>query len=339
MTTENGWISLEPGDSDTPDTAPDAAPEPDAAPVEQAAAPTETVEAPQVDDDEPDDALTSGDGRKYIPLKALQDEREKVKTLKQQLEQPRQLSPDEQRQIASAQYLAVQLQNRPDILHALQTGQTLTHEQQRTFDRVEATAPHVTAQPVAEFDDAELREVAELQGYYDSNGNPNLDAAKKYLGILDRRAAKLADARVAPLIQRNTQTESERQIEQIAAVAVEMGLTPEEARPVLRELAKANPDMMAQSPEYGLAGVIFAAGMKALQQRQQPQPQAYQPPAAPVEKREPLLVERSTGPAKTAPVSAAERARAKHYGINPKAYERADGLIKQSGGGIIQFEE
>jgi hypothetical protein len=341
MSDNTGWIELEP---DEPVAAPEppASPTPEPEPQAAAAEPEPIVEdAPAQDDDEPDDALTSGDGRKYVPLSALQEAREKNKTLKQQLEQPRALSAEEQRQIESARYLASQLQNRPDILHALRTGETLTREQQRTVDRVEATAPQPVQPPTAEFDESELREVAELQGYYDANGQPNLDAAKKYLGILDRRAAKLADARVAPLIQQHALTESEKQIEKIVGMAADMGVSPEEARPILHELAKANPAMMIESPEYGLAGVIFAAGVKSLQRGKAPAAPAPQTaaPVAPVAKPEPLLVERSIGPARTQPVSAAERARAKHYGINPKAYERAEGLIKSSNGGIIQFEE
>lgn len=343
MTTENGWIELEPDEPAAPEPAPAPIPEPEPV-VEQVAAP-ETAEQPAQDDDEPDDALTSGDGRTYVPLSALREERKKVKELKQQLDQPRALSEEDQRQIESARYLASQLQNRPDIIQALRTGEPLTREQQRTVDRVEATAPQPVA-PVADFDEAELREVAELQGYYDASGNPNLDAAKKYLGILDRRAAKLADARVAPLLQKTVKTESDRQIERLTEAAVEMGVSPEIARPMLQQLAETNPEMMAANPEYGLMAIVAAEGLASLQAKQasRQRGKAPAPPALvhqpdPEPKKEPLLVERSIGPARTPPVSVAERARAKQYGINPKAFERASELITKSNGGIIQFEE
>lgn len=337
--TPAGFISLESDDAPAPAAAPD--PEPAPAPVAEAVEaepePAETPDAPAAEDDEPPDALTSSDGRKYVPISALHREREQAKALKAQLEQPRPLSPAEQRQLESARYIAEQLQNRPDIVAALQSGQPLTREQQRTVDRVEATAPVVVPPPVAEFTPDELREVAELQGYYTAEGAPDLKAAEKYLGILDRRAAKLADSRVQPLILREQTVASDRQVEHIAQMAADMGVSPEDARPVLRELAKANPQLMAESAEYGLAGVIFAAGIQALQQRTQQR--HAPPPAAAAQKPEPLLVERSIGPARTPPVSAADRARAKQYGISPKAYEHTAQLLDRAAGATIVFDE
>lgn len=341
-----GWISLETDDGEPVSQAePEPAQEPEPAAEPEAQADDDTPETPdaepETDDDDPADALTSTDGRKYVPLSALKREREAAKALKAQLEQPRGLSPEEQKQIESARYIAQQLQNRPDILDALQSGRTLTREQQRTVERVEAVAQAPIAAPVAEFTPEELRDVAELQGYYTQDGQPDLKQAERYLGILDRRAAKLADQRVQPLIQREQTAASERQIEQIAQSAAEMGVSPDEVRPVLRELAKANPGMMAESAEYGLAGVIFAAGLKALQARQQaPAPVAPAAPPAPRQpKPEPLMVERSVGPARTPGITPAERTRAKQYGVDPKAFERANELLKRADGGTIVFEE
>jgi hypothetical protein len=336
-----GYISLEneDGSAVAREPEPEPAAEPAAEP-EAAVEPATEPEAPTEEDDdaEPADMLTDGTGRRYVPVSALQREREARKELKRQLAQPRGLSAEEQKQLDSARYIAQQLKGRPDIIEALQSGQRLTREQQRTVERVEEKAGAPIAQPVAQFDDAELREVAELQGYYDASGAPDLKAAERYLGILDRRAAKLADARVAPLLQRDTHNASERQIERIAEMAAEMGVSPDEARPVLRELAKANPQMMAESTEYGLAGVIFAAGMKALQrQKAQPEPTPEPKPAA-APKPEPLMVERSIGPAKTPSLSTGDRARMKQYGVDPKALEHANDLLKKADGGTIVFE-
>lgn len=342
--TQAGYITLE-GDDDAPDAPIAEPPNAEAAPdPEPPAADAEAAAAPEGDDDDadPTDTVSDATGRTYVPLSHLQREREARKALKEQLRQPRSLSPEEQRQLESARYIADQLRGRPDIIEALQTGQPLTREQQRTVDRAEAAVTQAPITPVAEFTPDELREVAELQGYYGPDGAPDLKAAERYLGILDRRAAKLADQRVAPLLQREVNSASERQIEQIAQMAPEMGISAEEARPILRELAKANPAMMAETPEYALAGVIFAAGMKAIQERNQRQ---VVPPAAdrrtepPPAKPEPLLVERSVGPAKTPALSSADRARAQQYGINPKALEHAAALIQQADGGTITFGE
>lgn len=333
-----GYITLE--DDGPAESAPEptpAAPEPDAA---VAAAEPETPIAEPEDATDEADVLSDGTGKRYVPLAHLEREREMRKALKEQLKQPRGLSPEEQQQLDSARYIAEQLQARPDIIDALLSGRRLTSEQQRTVDRVEQVAQAPVAAPVAEFSPEELRDVAEMQGYYDAEGQPDVKQAARYLGILDRRAAKLADARVAPLIARATESASERQIEHIAHMASEMGVSPEDARPVLRELARANPAMMAESAEYGLAGVIFAAGVQALQARQR---QRTAPPPAPrqptPEAPEPLLVERSTGPAKTPTLSTADRERMKQYGVNPTALTRAHDLLKRADGGTITFGE
>jgi hypothetical protein len=341
-----GWIALEDGDGQsanpTPEPEAPAAPEPE--PTEPVAEPEPEPPAAEDDDAEPTDVLSSGDGRKYVPLAALQREREAKKALKEQLAQPRGLTETEQKQLDSARYIATQLQNRPDILEALSTGQPLTREQARTVERVEAAAPEPVETPAADYDDAELREVAELQGYYAADGTPDLKAAQKYLGILDRRAAKLADARVAPLIQREVNTASERQIAQVEQMAVEMGVEPSQVRPILQELAKANPKMMAESPEYGMMGVIVAEGIASMQakaaRRAAPAPVApVTPTPAPITRAEPLLVERSVGPARQPALSSADRARMKQYGVAPKALERANELLTKSDGGTITFGE
>jgi hypothetical protein len=334
----NGYISLERDDAPEPTPAPEPAPEPVAAAPEP-----EPVPATDDEEPEPSDVLTDARNRQYVPLSALKEAREKNKTLKEQLAQPRGLSADEQRQLESARYLATQLQNRPDIQEALLSGRELNREQQRTVDRIEATAPAPVPPPVADFDDAELKDVAELQGYYTPDGQPDLKAAQKYLGILDRRAAKLADARVKPLIDKSLQGESERQIQQIVTMAEDMGVSRDESLPVLRELARANPAMMVDSPEYGLTGVLFAAGLKAVQDRRRG-PQAVPRPApqaapAPPPPQEPLLVERSTGPTTQIGVTPQERARARSYGTDSKAYERATERIREAEGGVIFFDK
>ena len=333
----NSYISLE------RDDAPEPTPDPEPAPAPVAAEPVAPEPEPVADEDEPDpsDVLTDARNRQYVPLTALQEARQKLKEAKKQLEQPRALTADEQRLVESGRFLAAQLQNRPDIQEALLSGRPLNREQQRTVERLEAAQPPPVAPPTADYDESELKEVAELQGYYTPDGAPDLKAAQKYLGILDKRAAKLADARVKPIIDRTLQSDSERKVQEIAAMAAEWGASAEDVTPFLRQLAQADPKTMAESPEYGLMGALAAIGLKTVQDRQRTKsvpPPA--PPARPVTPpQEPVLVERSTGPAKPIGVTPQERARAKSYGVDPKAYERATEKLREADGGVIFFEK
>jgi hypothetical protein len=155
-----GYISLEneDGSAVAREPEPEPAAEPAAEP-EAAVEPATEPEAPTEEDDdaEPADMLTDGTGRRYVPVSALQREREARKELKRQLAQPRGLSAEEQKQLDSARYIAQQLKGRPDIIEALQSGQRLTREQQRTVERVEEKAGAPIAQPVSASSTAERR--------------------------------------------------------------------------------------------------------------------------------------------------------------------------------------
>lgn len=170
-------------------------------------------------------------------------------------------------------------------------------------------------------DDTEARDLATSLDLWKPDGSPDVDKARKVLGVVDRRSKALADQSTAPLIQRNVRQQSDYNLQRALNTEVG-GVKPDPA--ITKALwARLDPSVTAEEDTAKLV-VIQALGIMQLQGKGAPRtpPKEADDPLPP-----PLHVERAGGKdtPNAMPLSDAEKRAAKDMGMTEKQYlEAAD---------------
>lgn len=226
-------------------------------------------------------------GGKHVPLEALKAARAEAKAAKEQAARLPQL----EQQIA-------QLQG------SVQTFQQL----QQQLRQPQAPAGPIDADP-------DLIELARSLDYYQGDGTPDVARAAKHAAIIERRATRIADQRMAPLQQQNARTQSAANYQAALQIQSPQGLKPQVA--TLNWMWQNLPPEYTADPRVAQALPALALGLEALQGNGSRLPAAPAAPANP-----PLHTEGLSGsPARRAnAITDAERAVLNERGMSDEKY-------------------
>ena len=260
---------------------PDPTPEP--APVAAAPEPPPVPEPPP----DPDEAnAIEVQGGKMVPLPALKATREELRQAKEQLAK----LPQYEQQIA-------QLQG------SLQTFQQV----QQQLQRPPAAPPPADADP-------DLVELAKSLDYIDpTTGRPDTARAANHLALIERRAQKIADARLAPLQEQHAKATSDANYQRVAQMKTPKGVAVPKA--ILDTMWQNLPASYTADPRIAQALGAMAYGLAELSG------QGSQLPPAPPVPGPPLHTEGLTGsPPRRSVVTDAEREVISARGIKEDKY-------------------
>ncbi len=127
--------------------------------------------------------------------------------------------------------------------------------------------------------DPDLMELAKSLDYYDENGNPDLDRAKRHQSIIDRQARKIAAEMVGPLAQSTYNDAATRNWNQAVTEKLPNGqaIDPNLLSAAWKEVSRNNPALLA---DPRVARVVVNTVM-AEQWRQSPLGTSPPPPPGP----------------------------------------------------------
>lgn len=261
----------------------DAAP---VAPVEDATPPAPDPVAPPAED-EPDAVEVAG--QRVVPLGVVKDLRDKVRQLTEKAEKADQLEQWQRENEPALRFL----QNNKDLL----------------VQRVQEPAPKAPAEPAF---DPDAREAALLMDFYKPDGTPDDERGSRYLALQDRRAGRLADDRMRPVLQRTQQEQASANFQMARQFKDVNGESPSDAS--LRAVWSAMPpDLVA---DQQVAGVLtaLALGLDRLNGPKRGPSVAVPPPA--------LVTEGSGGNPRTRPtLSAFEERIAGERGVSATKWQ------------------
>lgn len=227
-------------------------------------------------------------GGKHVPLEALKAARAEAKAAKEQ---------------------AARLPQLEQALATLQ-GQVSTYQQvQQHLQRPPA--------PTAQADtDPDLIELARSLDYYQGDGTPDIARAAKHAGIIERRAAKMAQQMMQPLQQQNAQTRSAANYQAARQIQSPQGVKPSEA--TLNWMWQNLPAEYTADPRVAQALPALALGLEALQGNGSRLPPPVAPSAQP-----PLHTEGvAGGPQRRTTITDAEREVISARGMSEEKYTK-----------------
>jgi hypothetical protein len=266
-----GGVNLEDDGPPLPVAEPTPEPVAEAPPEPQADAPAE-VEAVEVA------------GQRYVPHAALAAERAKGKALAEKASRVDAL----EQEWRNAQPYVEFLRNNPDLLKARQPEP-------------------VPAPVVAPEADPDALEAARLMDFYRADGSPDLDRGARWLALQEKRAEKIAQARVAPILQQTAQDQAALNFQRAQQIKAPDGRSP--SIESLQAVWQAMPADLVADPRVAGVLAMTAIGMDAM--RAQPRPVVV-PPSSPA-----LVSEPSGGNPRTRPaLSALEERIAADKGIS-----------------------
>jgi hypothetical protein len=246
-----------------------------------------------------------------VPLSALQEERGRRQNLEREISSLRQAT-DAFAPVGEA------LRSRPDLLAQLLSNEPAPEK-----------GPKIS--------DTDAREIALELALYDAQGQPNLDAARRYHGRMIATAQKIADTvvekAVKPVQQQATTIAAKAKRDEAFQAAKALGYG-DEIGPVLDDILTKSPDTFT-NPETAPTALIAAIGFMDLQQRaaklqgRQPTPQHTITPTPPT----PVFTETpGARPGKT-PLTDRETAIARNVGISTETWQRAAASLDQINSG------
>jgi len=266
------------------------APEPVAAAPVSEAAPVEA--APEAPPAEADDLETVElNGQRVVPvsvLKALREERNSLKD-----------------RAAKADQLEAQVRELAPYAEFIRNNQGL----------LQARQPEPSPQaPAAPESDPDAVEAARLMDFYKPDGSLDAEKGAKWLSLQDRRASKLADQRVAPILQRTYQDQAELNYQR--ALALKDPNTGESLdRRVFQELWNTMSAEEQANPH--VAAVVAAAAFGMDRMTAKPRQKVVAPPP-----NAPIVSEASGGVPQNRPsMSRFEESVAKERGIAPSKWQ------------------
>ena len=244
-------------------------------------------------------AIEIPDGDKLVPLSAVVNLREKVKTLK-----------------ADAKETPALRQKLADLEAQMAQQAPLTEAARAILAAQQQVQPQQPAAPVE--DTAELENVAKLFDFYKGDGSLDLDKARKYQAHVESVADRKAQAQTAPLVQETLQSRAQHNIARAKATVMPNGTKADPG--VLQAMI----DRVAQQPN-GLqtladpeqVKILYLVALGAANVSA-----AAQPPAPKVEAPPPPLFSEKAG-GQAAPqkaLDASEKKLAKDLGMSEAEY-------------------
>ena len=258
-------------------------------PVEEAAppAPEPDAPAPPPVEEEPDAVEVAG--QRVVPVAAVKELRDKV----------RQLTEKANKADALEQW---QRENEP-ALRFLQNNKDLL------VQRVQEPAPKAPEQPAF---DPDAREAALLMDFYKPDGTPDDERGSRYLSLQDRRAGRLADDRMRPVLQRTQQEQAASNFQMARQIKDVNGESPSENS--LRAVWSALPPDLVADPQVASVMAALALGLDRLNGPKRGPAVAVPPPA--------LVTEGSGGNPRTRPtLSAFEERIAGERGVSATKWQ------------------
>lgn len=244
---DEGLVNLE--DDSAPAPAPVAA-----APEPIAAAPTETPQQSAPPAEEEPDGIDLN-GQRMVPISALHAEREK----RQQLSAL----------AAKAQELEAWRRENEPALQFLQNNRDLLIQRVQQPEPVAPAAPQV---------DPDALEAARLMDFYRADGTPDIEKGQRWLALQDKRAGKLAEDRVRPILQQTAQDQANLNFQRALQIQDANGETP--SRESLQAVwAAMPPDLVA---DQRVAGVLAATALGLDRMRTPRKAVTPPPPSAPL---------------------------------------------------------
>jgi hypothetical protein len=323
MEGDEGTIDVPADLAPTPPSAPEPPGEDTPAPAETAAAPPTPAPAddPEIDLDKETDPRVKG------ILGDLRTARKEAK---------------------AGRELAKALKGRPDILAALSQGTPFGVPMTPAPVAPTPVAPPVApAQADLGLPPHELRDIAEEQGLYTSEGKPDLDAAQRFHARVERAASRVAERmvkeRLAPIENRLVMdTAHARRTEALATLA-QYDVDPGLASQVIDGMIASNPELL-NDPQVAASSVIFAIGLGTVQKKHGGLPEATPPvavaPVTPVARPSaPTYVEGATPRAAAPTMSALEVAMAKRVGAKPADWLAATSRLSNPAAKFFAMED
>jgi hypothetical protein len=217
---------------------------------------------------EPEDEAVEVAGQRLVPLAALQSARAEAKTLREQAERAVQLEA----QWREAQPYVEFLRNNRDLL-------------------IQRQQPEPTPAPQAPQADPDALEAARLMDFYKPDGTPDTDKGARWLALQEKRAERIADARVRPILQQTAQDQAAINFQRALQIKDANGETPslESLQAVWQAMP---PDLVA---DQRVAGVLAATALGLDRMRNPRKATVPTPPPA-------LVTENSGGNPRTRPV-------------------------------------
>lgn len=274
--------------ADPPPADPPPADPPPAANLDADAALDAEVEQSAIDVDGTD---------KLVPLSAVTKLRERNKALKGEAARVKELEAQAQQFQRQWQEAAPYLQAAQAMIAARQMG-----PQQQP-----------QAQPEPQ-DDTEAVELAKDLDLYTPEGKPNVEKARSILARMDKRAGKLAQEQVAPVLQHTAQQQSQVMLARAKATKAPNGDAPDPG--ILDQLWASSQPAVTTNPEGAKWLWTIALGLSSMNKKGGTTPAA--PPPDP-----PLYTERSGGQeGATYRLNDGDKRLAKEYGMTEAEYAK-----------------
>ncbi len=258
------------------------APEPVAAAPEPTPEPAPVEAAPPAEDDVP--AVDVG-GQRMVPLAEVQRLREERRALREQA--------------AKAAEYEAKLRELEPYAQFVQNNRDLLIQRQVAPEPVKPAEPDV---------DPDALEAARLMDFYRADGTPDVERGARWLSLQEKRAERIAQQRLAPVLEQRQQEQAARNIQTVMQIKAPDGLTPsqEAAQAIFSAIG---PELAADPRVAQLMG-LMALGAEAM--RRQPAKPTVAPPST-----APVVSETSGGNPRTRPVlSALEERIARERGIS-----------------------
>lgn len=300
---------------------PQAAPEPAAEPAAQAAPVAEPV-APADPEAEFDAAVEASaidvpDGDRLVPLSAVTRLREKLREAKAGSTE----AADLRTRLEQAEGALREVTPLAQAFRAMQQAPQQQVVQQPTIQQLPAE------------DTTELEDVAKLFDFYTPDGKPDIDKARKFNALADKRAEKKSQDAIRPYAEQSIQERADYNIRRAMNTRVPSKDDPNEVLEADPTVLKHLTDQIRQNPG-GLETLANPEAVKQLWLNAVGQTQAMRSlgllpkpqKAAPVQQQQqttaPVVTERSGGQVTAQPkgLSAAEKKAAKEAGLSEKAY-------------------
>jgi len=212
--------------------------------------------------------------------------------------------------------LRAERQTRKQLEAELMQARVQQQQMQPLLERV-MTDPSImtllTQQRGGQQVDPELAELAQSLGLYTAQGQPDLQAASRVLGFVDRRAQAHAQQIVGPVQQQSIHQAAQSVHQQAMSAGVNAGIKPETLDQVLRLLP---PELLVQ-PNVAALAVAVAAGVERMQGGP-----GYRPP---------LMTEGIGGRPRTAALPTALQNVLKARGMNEKDIQTSAGKFQPGG--------
>lgn len=194
-------------------------------------------------------------GKKYVPVGALIGERKQRQALEETAKK-------------AEQYEAYLNQNGPYIEFLKQNPDFLKRAAQP--EPVPTAAPSV---------DPEAEEAARLMDFYTPEGKPDVEKGARYLAMQDRRAQRVTQQTMQPLVTQNQQQAMYANYQRVLQLSDPFGNKPSEAavRAVFQQLAS-DPNGLKSAADPQMAPILGLWAMGADRMMSKPQPKAPEKP-------------------------------------------------------------